>query len=174
MLYLVIYWTQKVHNLYFSILRSIQVGSARISLEKIFWLRAQPIVHRLLHLFVGPKILASHRHFEWPKDMKITGGEVWRVGRMWKTLEGQILDFCNSLTGSMGPIIVMLMQNNCTQTSTSFGLYCRKQAILWEICICCTGHSVSPGHVVLQNFPSFISKESQLNLSCRWLCFRYA
>ena len=28
----------------------------------------------------------------------------------------------------------------------------------------------SPGHVVLQNYPSFIPKESQHNLSHRWLC----
>ena len=54
-----------------------------------FWLRVQPLVHRLLHLFVEPERLASHRLFEWSKDMKVTGGEVWRVRRMWKTLKGQ-------------------------------------------------------------------------------------
>jgi len=63
--------------------------------KKIFWLREQPLVHRLLHLFVRPERLASHRLFERFKDMKVTG-EVWRVRRMWKTLEGQILDYCNS------------------------------------------------------------------------------
>ena len=31
-------------------------------------------------------------------------------------------------------------------------------------------HSVPLGHVVLQNYPSFIPKESQHNLSGRWLC----
>ena len=30
--------------------------------------------------------------------------------------------------------------------------------------------SVPPGHVVLQDYPSFIPKESQHNLSCRWMC----
>ena len=54
-----------------------------------FWLRVQPLVHRLLHLFVEPERLASHRLFERSKDMKVTGGEVWRVRRMWKTLKGQ-------------------------------------------------------------------------------------
>jgi hypothetical protein len=34
-------------------------------------------MHRLLHLFVGPERLASHRLFEQSKDMKVTGGEVW-------------------------------------------------------------------------------------------------
>jgi len=98
-------------------------GSAWIPLEKkVFWLRVQPLVHRLLHLFVGPERLASHRLFEWSKDVKITWGKVWRVRRMWKILEGQILDCCNSRTGSMGPSIVMLQQNTCTQKSTSFGL----------------------------------------------------
>ena len=64
------------------------------------------------------------------QNMKVTGGEVWRVRRMWKTLEGQILDCCNSWTGSMGPSIVMLQQNTCTQKSVSFGLDCRTQMIL--------------------------------------------
>ena len=61
----------------------------------LFWLRAQPLMYRLLHLFVGPERLASHRLFEPSKDMKVTGSEVLRVRRMWKTLEGQILDCCN-------------------------------------------------------------------------------
>jgi hypothetical protein len=72
----------------------------------------------------------------WSKDVKITWGEVWRVRWMWKTLEGQILDCCNSWTGSMGPSIVMLQQNTCTQKSTLFGLDCRMQVILEDICIC--------------------------------------
>jgi len=59
--------------------------------QKFFWLRAQPLVHRLLHFFVRPE-----RLFEQSKDMKVTGGEVWQVRRMWKTFEGQILDCCNS------------------------------------------------------------------------------
>jgi len=100
------------------------------SRKKFFWLRTQSILHRVLHLFVGPERLASHRLFEGSKDMKVTGGEVWRVRRMWKTLEGQILDCCNSLTDSRGPSIVMLERNTCTQTSTSFGLDCRTQLIL--------------------------------------------
>jgi len=140
------------------------------SRKKVFWLRMQPLVHRLLHLFVGPERLAFHRLFEWSKDVKITWGEVWRVRRMWKTLEGQILDCCNSWMGSMGPSIVMLQQNACTQMSTSFGLDCRTQVIPEEICIRCTGHSVPPGRVMLQNYPSFIPKESQHNLSRRLLC----
>ena len=122
----------------------------------------QPLVHRLLHLSFRPERLASHRLFERFKDMKVTG-EVWRVRRMWKSL-GQNLHCCNSWTGSMGPNIVMLEQNTCTQTSTSFGLDCRTQVIL-QICIRRTGHSVPPGHVVLQNYSSFIPKESRHNLS---------
>jgi hypothetical protein len=53
-------------------------GSAWTPLEKkkVFWLRVQPFVHRLLHLFVGPEKLASHVLFEWSKDVKITWGEV--------------------------------------------------------------------------------------------------
>jgi len=66
------------------------------SRKKVFWLRVQPLKHRLLHPFVGPERLASHQLFVWPKDVKITWGEVWRVRRMWKTLKGQILDYCDS------------------------------------------------------------------------------
>jgi len=66
------------------------------SRKKVFGLRVQPLMHRLLHPFVGPERLASHHPFEWSKDVKITWSEVWRVRWMWKTLEGQILDCCNS------------------------------------------------------------------------------
>jgi len=31
-------------------------------------------MHHLLHLFVGPERLASHRLFDRSKDMKVTGG----------------------------------------------------------------------------------------------------
>ena len=59
------------------------------SRKKFFWLRVQSLVHCLLHLFIRPERLASHRLFERSKDMKVTGSEVWRVRRMWKTLKGQ-------------------------------------------------------------------------------------
>ena len=59
------------------------------SRKKLFWLRVQPLVHRLLHLFVEHERLAFHRLFEWSKNMKVTGVEVWRVRQMWKTLKGQ-------------------------------------------------------------------------------------
>jgi hypothetical protein len=72
------------------------------SRKKVFWLKAQPLMHRLLHFFVGPERLASHRLFEWPKDVKVTGGEIWQVWWMWKTLEGQILDCLQQLNGQYG------------------------------------------------------------------------
>jgi hypothetical protein len=72
------------------------------SRKKVFWLRAQPLMHRLLHLFVGRERLASHRLFEWSEDMKVTGGEVWRVRRTWKILEGHLglLQQLNGLYGA--------------------------------------------------------------------------
>jgi len=42
------------------------------SRKKVFWLREQPLVHHLMHLFVGPERLASRRLFEWSRDVKIT------------------------------------------------------------------------------------------------------
>ena len=35
--------------------------------KKIFWLRVQPLVHRLLHLFVGPEILLPITSLSGPK-----------------------------------------------------------------------------------------------------------
>jgi hypothetical protein len=85
---------------------------------------------------------------------------------MWKTFEGQILDCCTGWKGSMGPSIVMLQQNICTQKSASFGLDCRTQMIVY-ISIRCTVHSVPPGSVLFQDYPSFLLKEAQHNLSRR-------
>ena len=127
----------------------------------------QPPVHRLLHLFAGPERVASHRLFEWSKDVKIT----WRRGL---ASTADVEDTRRTELGLLqqlnGPTIVIMKQDTCTQKSTPFGLDCSTQVILEEICIRCTGHSVPPGHVVLQNYPSFIPKESQHNLSRRWLC----
>jgi len=48
------------------------------SRKKVFWMWVQPLVHRLLHLFVGPERLASHRLFEWSKNVKITWGKIYQ------------------------------------------------------------------------------------------------
>jgi hypothetical protein len=47
------------------------------SRKKLFWLKVQALMHRLLHLFIGPEKLVFHRLFERYKNVKITGGEVW-------------------------------------------------------------------------------------------------
>ena len=118
------------------------------------------------------KVLPPIASLSGQKTWKSLGGKVWRVRPMWKTLEGQILDCWNSWTGSMGPSIVMLEQNTCTQTSTSFGLiagcrwFFRRSAYVALV-------SVPPGHVVLLNYPSFIPKEGKRNLSRRWLCAEF-
>jgi len=75
------------------------------------------------------------------------------------------LGLLQQLNGQQVPSIVMLQRNTCTENSALFGLDCRTHMILYEICIRCTFHSVPPGHVVLQDYPSFIPKESQHNLS---------
>jgi hypothetical protein len=136
------------------------------SRERVFWLRAQPLMHRLLHLFVVPKRLASHRLFERYKDMKVTGGEIWRVRRMWNTLEGQILlqravwdrglSCCNKTPVPRSPRHLHLIAGRrwFFRRSAYFALF--------------TGFP--SGHIVLQDYPSFIPKESQHNLSRRWLC----
>jgi hypothetical protein len=47
------------------------------SRKKVFLLRVQLLLYRLLHLFIVPERLASHRLFERSEDVKITWGEVW-------------------------------------------------------------------------------------------------
>ena len=137
--HLIIYWIQKVHN-DFIFLRSLQCVQYKCSSvsevhgclykkNSFGWERR----HSCTACWTSSsdlKDLPPIACLSGPTYMKITVGEVWRVWRMWKTLEGQILDCCNSWTGSMGPSIVMLQQNTCTQTSTSFGLHCRTQMIL--------------------------------------------
>jgi len=44
------------------------------SRKKFFWLTVQPLMHRQVHLFIRPEILASHCLFEQSKDMTVTGG----------------------------------------------------------------------------------------------------
>jgi len=51
------------------------------SRKKLFWLRAQPLMHRLLHLFVRPERLASHHLFEGSKDLKVRSGKYGECGR---------------------------------------------------------------------------------------------
>jgi hypothetical protein len=44
-------------------------------------------MHHLLHLFIGPKRLASHCLVIASNAMKVTAGAVWQVQQMWKALE---------------------------------------------------------------------------------------
>ena len=115
--YLIIYWIQKVHN-NFIFLRSLQCVQYKCSSvsevhgclykkNSFGWERS----HSCTACWASSsdlKDLPPIACLSGPTYMKITVGEVWRVWRMWKTLEGQILDCCNSWTGSMGPSIVML------------------------------------------------------------------
>ena len=80
--YLVIYWTQKVHNdiIFLCSLHCVPYKCSstqkcmHTASKKFFWMRVQPFVHCLLQLFVGPERLAYHCFFEWSRDMEVTGG----------------------------------------------------------------------------------------------------
>jgi len=79
------------------------------SRKKVFWLRVQPLVHCLLHLFARPERLASHRLFEWSKDVKSLGarsGEyggcgrhskdrTWIVATVERAIWGRAMSCCN-------------------------------------------------------------------------------
>jgi hypothetical protein len=112
--YLVIYWTQNVHNdfIFLCSLQCVQYKCSSVLevhgclYKKEFWLRAQPFVHHLLDLFVGPERLASHGLFERPKQVKITGGEYggcgrhskdrpWTVATVERAVWGRALTCCN-------------------------------------------------------------------------------
>jgi hypothetical protein len=89
--------------------------------------------------------------------------------RMWKSIKVKVSDGCNCCTGRMRSSIVMLQNDNCSQTSTSLWSDCRPKMISQRIGIWRTGDGVSPRRVMFQDNASFIPKESQHNLSCRWL-----
>ena len=59
------------------------------SRKKVFWLRVQPLVRRLLHFFAAPGRLGSHRLFEWSKDVKVTSGSGLRENF-------RLMDFCST------------------------------------------------------------------------------
>ena len=101
-------------------------------------------MHRLLRVFDGRERLAS------------TGGEVWRLRRLRKTLEGQILDCCDKT-----PVFRSLHRLDLIAGRRWFF---RRSAYVALFTV------FPPGHVVLQDYPSFIPKESQHNLFRRWLC----
>jgi hypothetical protein len=137
------------------------------SIKKLFLLRVQPLLHLLLHLFVGPGRLASHRLFEMSKDLKVTGGRSGEYVGCGKHSKDRSWIVATVEWAVWGRALPCWSKTPVLNTSTWFGLDCRTQVILQEICICCIGHSVPPEHVVLQNYPSFIPKESQHNLSHR-------
>ena len=128
------------------------------SRKKFFWPKAQPLLHRLLHLFVGPERLASHRLFERSKDMKVTRCRGLASKADVEDTRRTDLRLFKQLNGQYGAEYCHVGAKHLY--STSFGLDCRRQVILYEICTRYTGQSVPPGHVVLQNYPSFIAKES--------------
>jgi len=79
--YLVIYWTQKVHMISFFYLFSTAFHTSvpalwkcmNTSRKKFFWLTAQPLVHHLLHLFVGPERLSPIASLSGPRTRKSLG-----------------------------------------------------------------------------------------------------
>ena len=133
----------------------------------------QLLVHRLLHLFVGPERLASRRLFEWSKDVKITWRGLASTANVVDTRRTD-LGYLRQLNGRYRGQHCHVATKPLYLKSMSFGFDGRTQVILEEICICFTGHSLTPGHVVLQNYHSFIPKENQHNLSHRWLCAEFS
>jgi len=123
--YLVIYWTQRYTMTSFFYVASIAFHASVPALWKcIHTSRKNSFGWECSHSCTvcctsssDLKDLSPIASLSGPKTWKSLGGKVWRVWRMWKTLEGQILDSCNSWTGSVGLSIVMLEQNTCTQTS---------------------------------------------------------
>ena len=142
----------------------------------IYWLRAQPLLHRLLHRFFGPERLASHRLFwavqrhesHWGEGGRSSayGGcgrhskdRSWIIATVERAVWGRALS-CWSKT----PV---LRRPRCLDLIAGSRWFFRRSAYVSLV-------TVFPlGHVVLQNYRSFIPKESQHNLSSRWLCAEF-
>jgi hypothetical protein len=107
-------------------------GSAWIPLEKkLFWLRAQPLMHRLLHLFIRPERLASNHLFERSKDTKVTGGvRSGKYGRCERPSKDRSWIVATVEWAVWGRALSCWSKTQCTQMSTWFGLDCRMQVIL--------------------------------------------
>jgi hypothetical protein len=88
---------------------------------------------------------------------------------MCETLKVQALDCCNCCRGSMGPSIAMLHKDTCSQNPRRSWSDCRSKMIPQVIWIWGACDSVPPRSVLLQGHASFVPKESQHNLPCRWL-----
>jgi hypothetical protein len=74
-------YTIFLHSLYFVQYRPSSVYKVYGFLyKKILWLSAQPLMHRLLNLFIKTKLLSSRRLFEWPK-LGARSGEYGGCGR---------------------------------------------------------------------------------------------
>ena len=141
------------------------------SRKKIFRLRAQSLVLHLLHLFVGPESLASHHLFERSKDMKVTGGRGLASTADVEDTRRTDLGLLQEINGQYGAEHYVGAKHLYSDVHVVWTSLQDAGDSLGDLH--CTGHSVPPGHVVLQIHPSFIPKESQHNLSRRWLCANF-
>ena len=135
------------------------------SRKKVFWLTVQPLMHHLLSLDLKdlPPIASLSGPMTW-KSVEARSGEYSGCGRHSKdrswivaTVEwavwGQALSCCNKTPVLRSPPRLDFIVG-CTW------LFRSAYVALF---------SVPPGHAVLQDYPSFIPKESQHNLSrCAW------
>jgi hypothetical protein len=75
--------------------------------KRIPWLYAYPLMHRLLHFFIGPQSLPTKNLLEWSRDVIVTRGEARRVRRVRESLEGNISGRVSCHTVSMWPGVFM-------------------------------------------------------------------
>jgi len=146
-------------------------GNAWIPLEKKSFGWVQPLEHRLLHLFVETErppsplwvVRRRENHLGWGLASTADLEDTRRTDLgLLQQLNGQyVAEHCHVATKHLYSEVQVVWT------------WFQEAGDLEEICIRCTGHSVPPGHVVLQNYPSFIPKESQHNLSSRWLCAEF-
>jgi len=100
------------------------------SRKKIFWLRVQALMHRLLHLFVGPERLASHRLFERSKKHESRWGRGLASTTDVEDSQRTDLGLLQQLNRQYGTEHCHVGAKYLFSEIHSFGLDCKRQVIL--------------------------------------------
>ena len=178
--YLVIYWTQKAHSdlIFLCSLHCVpyKCSSAseahgylckKIILAQSSATRAQPATP-LRRTWDLPPIAS----LSGPKTLKSLGARSGGYGgcgrhskeRSWVVVTAERAVWGRALScWSKTPV---LRRPRCLDLTACRRRFFGRSAYVALVC-------VPPGHVVLQNYPSFIPKENQQNLSRRWLCAEF-
>jgi hypothetical protein len=128
--------------------------------KEVFWLRAQPLMHRLLHLLSDLKDLPPIASLSGPKTRKSLGARSGEYGRHGRHSKDRSWIAATVQRAAWGRAL------SCWNKTPVL-----KSPHRLDLIAGCRWFFRRSAYVALFTmFPSFISKESQHNLSRRWLC----